>query len=373
MTLGVSISKDKTTAAVLNEIAHEKSQNVETETTPEELFEELEHTAQEKAATEENLNVDKIIEETESQGGTHINEDVLVVGQQTRQLLGENTSEMPTRSLKDDEFLKTFTMSVEEVFLDQPTAIISDYVPPSENTQKDIPNPTEPSPSTMMETIRREKPTDIKTVPLVSGAMGQEIWSSPYVESATVQLRNKSKFADTLKLIFMVLTIALILVVAYTFLAVMGIVPERLSPLHRIVYSLQKSPEEKVVEDEDMAPEFAEDDNNIAAAPVEEETEPTPKASEPELTGEDLVIANIKGYAFKDGTTLEGRILSAHPNVSGDIDWSLYPTEEDDIYSIAIKLPPNKAGQSFSYRFNYNVNSKQLTPTTSEAKSIMGK
>lgn len=245
-------------------------------------------------------------------------------------------------------------------------------------------SPNDTTPGTLMETIRREKPSDIKTVPLVSGTMGQEIWSSPYVESATVQLRKKSKLADTLKFGFIVLTVALVLVVAYTFLAVMGVVPEKFSPLHKIVYALHKSPEEKVVEEEEMAPEVAEDNtqnnvnnndnNNIAAMPSEPEVPPQePKTEEPELAGEDLLIANIKDYAFKDGTTLEQRILAAHPNLNGDIDWSLYPTEEEYVFSVAVKLPPNKAGQSFSYRFNYNIDNSQLTPTTSEAKSIMQK
>jgi len=153
--------------------------------------------------------------------------------------------------------------------------------------------------------------------------------------------------------------------------------------LHRIVYSLQKSPEEKVSKGEEMAPEVIED-TNIAAVPNEPEVPPqvehqapvqapASKPAEPEMTGEELVIQSVKSYAFKDGTTLEQRILAAHPNLGGNMDWSLYPTEEEDVFSIAIKLPPNNAGQSFSYRFNYNIISEQLTPTTSEAKNIMKK
>jgi len=148
-------------------------------------------------------------------------------------------------------------------------------------------------------------------------------------------------------------------------------VPEKFSPLHRMIYSLQKSPAEEVVEEEeDMEPEMAED-NNIAAAPVEAENEPAAEA-EP-MSQEDIIISNIKAYGFKDGTNLESRILAAHPNLNGDIEWALYPTEEDNVYSIAVKLPPNNAGQSFSYRFNYNTVDQTLTPTTSEAKNIMEK
>ena len=377
LTSGVSISKDDTTAAVLDEIAHEKSNDIVPETTPDQLFEEFENTVQENEAEKENLNVDAIIEETKNQPMPQVNENAPVNED------NEKLEEMPKDLPKEDEFLKTFTMSVEEVFLDQPTAIISDYVPPSDNTQRNIQNLADTSTGLTMATIRREKPSDIKTVPLVSGAMGQEIWSSPYVESATAQLRKKTKFHDTLKFGIIVGAAILIIVIVYTFFAVMGIVPEKLSPLHRIVYSLQKSPEEKVSKGEEMAPEVIED-TNIAAVPNEPEVPPqvehqapvqapASKPAEPEMTGEELVIQSVKSYAFKDGTTLEQRILAAHPNLGGNMDWSLYPTEEEDVFSIAIKLPPNNAGQSFSYRFNYNIISEQLTPTTSEAKNIMKK
>ena len=358
VTIGVTISSDATTAAVLDEIAQEKSQNIQSETTPDKLFEELENTANQNK--EENVDIDQIIEETTKQSIPQQNEEQNNNEEKPEQELPADELVVDQDLAKEDDFLKTFTTSVEEVFLDQPTAIISDYVPPSDNTER------EPAKEISMEDIRREKPTDIKTVPLVPGTLGQEIYSSPYVESATAKLREKSKVADILKLFMVILVVILFIVLALSGLALVGVVPDTISPLHRIIYSLQKSPQEDIVEDDEiMEPEMI--DDNIAAAPSEAD------GKAPAMTQEDMLVSTIKNYPFKDGTTLERRVLAANPNLDGDIDWSVLPTEEENVYSVAVKLPPNNAGQSFSYRFNYNTNEGLLTPTTSESQSIMQK
>ena len=118
-------------------------------------------------------------------------------------------------------------------------------------------------------------------------------------------------------------------------------------------------------EDEDMAPAVAEE-NNIAAAPEEKQA----PAAENDMQ-EDVLMSQVRNYTLKDGMTLEQKVFTAHPDLDGDIDWSLAPTEEQNVYSVAIKLPTNSEGQSYSYRFNYNTDTGILTPTTSEAKNIM--
>ena len=335
LTKGVTISRDETTAAVLEEIAREKEQSSKSsESTVNKLFEELENTYKEDK--DNSLEVSSLNDQSSEDNGSQLEAD-----------LGDE-------SANEDEFLKTFTTSVEEVFLDQPTAIISDYVPPTEDT-------SEHSRPTLADSkIKREKPSDIKTVPLVPEALGQEIWSSPYVDSATTKLGKGSVVTNLLKWIVLIAAFSGLGILLLSGLAVMGIISERFSPIHTVIYSLQKSPQEKANgENADLSPEIVEDYTE-----EEEAEDVNPNASVD-------VMSNVKNYTFKDGTTLESRIKSAHQNLNGEIEWSLFPTEEQDIYSVAVKIPATTEGQSFSYRFNYNLAGNELTPTTSLAKNIM--
>lgn len=339
MTQGVTISDDDTTAAVLNEIAEEKGQDVNPVTTSDKLFVELENTYKDEGSKDKENEVVSGNTEDSKEGSDaeiDLNEDLA----------------------KEDEFLKTFTTSVEEVFLDQPTAIISDYVPPTTETDNinhalDVPE----------NNIKREKPSDIKTVPLVPGNVGEEIWSSPYVESGTAKLGKKSVLSNLVKWIVVILSIAIIVAGALSALAVMGIIPESFSPIHTVIYSLQKTPQvDNTVSEEsaELAPEMIDQNTN-----VEQDNSVTEQNQVYDI------ISKIKNYTFSDGTTLEERINSAHNNVANEIEWTLFPTEEQNIYSVAAKIPQNKDGQGFSYRFNYNITEGELTPTTSEAKNII--
>ncbi len=326
----ITLSEDETTAAVLSEIAEEKAQDVKNMTTSDQLFAELEHTYRNEDVDKQG---DKVAENKDTNLEVDLSQDIV----------------------KEDEFLKTFTTSVEEVFLDQPTAIISDYVPPTDNVEHTKPEELENS-------VKREKPSDIKTVPLVPEVLGQEIHSSPYVESATAKLRKTSPLINALKWGVIVLVVVIIVMAALSGLAVMGKIPEGLSPIHKIIYSLRKpqpqqaSNVEEEYMDEDLAPEVIDQE---VAEPVNEQ----PQTQD--------VVNQVKNYTFPDGTTLENRIQNMHGNLSNEIEWSLISTEENGIYSIAVKIPQNKNGQGFSYRFNYDLTRNILVPTTSEAKNIM--
>ena len=325
----VTISEDDTTAAVLNEIAEEKAQNVTNMTTSEKLFAELESTYRNEE-----------------------NKDNNPENSQSKDLNEENDLEGDVS--KEDEFLKTFTTSVEEVFLDQPTAIISDYVPPTDDTEH-------ARPAVFENGIKREKPADIKTVPLVPGALGEEIHSSPYVESATARLRKTSVLGNFVKWMFVVVIIVAVVVMALSGLAVMGIIPEKLSPIHTVIYSLQKPPQNdgNVSAEDSFSPEMVDQVQNQDF----EQNNNQQQVYD--------VISKVKNYTFSDGTTLGERIQNTHSNLGNEIEWSLFPTEENGIYSIAVKIPQNKDGQGFSYRFNYSLSDNLLTPTTSEAKNII--
>ena len=378
LTLGVTISNDATTAAVLDEIAQEKSHVIETKNEEEKLFEELENNFQKDNESEElpqeNIE-DSITENTEetkeeSKEGTSEVLQGKDIQENKEEKQEEETKETPKETTEQievsletkiqdetisggDEFLKTFATNVEEVFLDQPTAIISDYVPPSENKEE-----------APLENIKRVKPSDIKTVPLVPEVMGEEIHSSPYVESATAQVRKGNAVTAVIKVILVLALVGGLSLAIIMWAAISGWIPEKYSPLNKIMYLLQKSPQEKQVSYEDeMDPESMAQDMPLVTM---EET-----VAEEQQDPNESILATLKAYAFSDGTTLEERIKSANKNVEGDFEWTLFPTEEKDVYSLAVKFPPNKEGQSFSYRFNYNVSNSELTPTTSEAKNIM--
>ncbi|MBO7605436.1 MAG: hypothetical protein J6S61_03090, partial [Elusimicrobiaceae bacterium] len=256
---------------------------------------------------------------------------------------------------KEDEFLKTFTTSVEEVFLDQPTAMISDYVPPNTDGAEHA------APAAAGNNVKREKPSDIKTVPLVPDTLGQEIHSSPYVESGTSKFR-KSGLVNAIKWMLVILLIVALTVMALSGLAVMNVIDEKFSPIHTVIYSLQKTPQENETQsEEDLEPEI------ITQKTPENEMQVSNNEQDQVYT----VLEKVKNYTFSDATTLESRINNIHKNSSSNIEWSLIPIEEQNVYSIAVKIPQNTDGQGFSYRFNYDVPGNVLTPTTSEAKNIM--
>ena len=330
----VTISEDDTTAAVLDEIAQEKGQNSTSETTANKLFEELE-----KTYKEENKFVGNTVENPSEDDGATKDKS-------------EDAKEAPAN---EDEFLKTFTTSVEEVFLDQPTAIISDYVPPSSDTGDD-----QDHAALLGNGIKRAKPSDIKTVPLVPEVMGQEIHSSPYVESATAKLGRRSVLSNLIKWIFIISMISIMIACGLSFLAFMGVVPERVSLIHTVINSYQKTNKEKdATVNEALSPEIVQE-----ATPYEQNYQE-------EQNQENAIIEKVKNYTFDDGTTLQSRIRYYHQNLSGEIEWTSIPTDEQNVYSIAVKIPQNMDGQGFSYRFNYNVAGNILTPTTSGAKNII--
>lgn len=403
LTMGVTISNDATTAAVLDEIAQEKSLEETPQEEPENLFEELESNfqednqnteedevnadgvdneetpaeiaseteaetipADEAAAENSQDNAEENVEETSEESATpETNESAAESSQEENPTESEIevTANVPPLDVKpqdetmaNDDFLKTFATNVEEVFLDQPTAMISDYVPPTENDDK-------------LENIKRIKPTDIKTIPLVPEVMGQEIWSQPYVESATANVGKTSKPMAILKVslisLVIIAVISLVMIFGLMIAAFFGIVSEKYSPAHKVIYSLQSAKTGKTTANaEIMEPETIEQERAmIMEQPLMQE--------ENSVNPEDDILPQVKAYAFADGATLEQRIKNSNSNLEGELEWSIFPTEDLNVYSVAVKMPANKEGQSFSYRFNYNADSGVLTPTTSEAKNII--
>ena len=365
LTMGVTISKDATTAAVLDEIAQEKSLEEAQQNSPENLFEEIENLQEDTQSNTEKVNTEETTTKVSAENSDSAEENKTSTSnteQKTESMeVSNNISptdiKTPDETIANDDFLKTFATNVEEVFLDQPTAIISDYVPPTENTDKED--------MVSLENIKRVKPSDIKTIPLVPEVVGEEIHSSPYVESATANVGKANKIKITLY-VFVLFAVFLIAVVAVLMIAAFfGVVPEKYSPVHKIVNRRQVvQQEQRNVPVQTMQPEVMDQERTILTDQPIFETEPA-------VDSMSEILTQVKQYSFPDKTTLEQRIIAANSNMEGNLDWSIFPTEDLDVYSIAVKLPANMEGQSFSYRFNYNVNGDVLTPTTSESKNIM--
>lgn len=277
----------------------------------------------------------------------------------------------------DDKFLKTFTSSIEEVFLDQPTSIISDYVPPTisadnplydENDAPQMPaaQPQQEAqagmadltahPADDVRQVKRIKPAAIKTVPMV--AAGDPIgadYNTPNIEEAVTELRTQSSLVKGLKsfALMMVLLCAVLGFVAV--LATMGILSKEVSPIHYIIDKVSGS---GVEETPDLQMPSGSD-------------EPAAEEEDPAKLMADNIIRTVKNYTFADMSTLEAKIKAAHRNNADLIQWSAEPAVDPAYYSIAVKLPPNNEGYSLTYRFSYNTSDGTLMPTTSESNNIM--
>ncbi len=288
----------------------------------------------------------------------------------------EQQGTAPVESV-DDKFLKTFTSSIEEVFLDQPTSIISDYVPPTisadnplydENDAPQMPaaQPQQEAqagmadltahPADDVRQVKRIKPAAIKTVPMV--AAGDPIgadYNTPNIEEAVTELRTQSSLVKGLKsfALMMVLLCAVLGFVAV--LATMGILSKDVSPIH---YIIDKVSGPGVEETPDLQMPAASD-------------EPAAEEEDPAKLMADNIIRTAKNYTFADASTLEAKIRAAHRNNADLIQWSAEPAVDPASYSIAVKLPPNNEGYSLTYRFNYNTSDGTLMPTTSESNNIM--
>ncbi len=283
----------------------------------------------------------------------------------------------------EDQFLKTFTSSIEEVFLDQPTSIISDYVPPAQAAaapedfeSMDIiaggdKDPQEKNKVNLMDLksapqedvdalkkVRRIKPAAIKTIPMVA-ANGGDITQGegqPDIEEAIAELGGNSIIEKALKTFGTISGLLIILLLFIALLAVMHIIPVRLSPAHYLLSKVFKKPSAEVT----MG-------NNAVDASVAEAL----KEKEAKLAAEQEIVTKVKNYKLGDGTSLEQKIVSIHPKDAAQIEWTADQAVDPSYYSIAAKLPPNQEGYSLTYRFSYNTMDNTLVPTTSEANNII--
>lgn len=305
------------------------------------------------------------------------------------------------QTLEDDKFLKTFTTGIEEVFMDQPTSIISDYVPPAvaegspmaqqqqqqqpaADAPEGAPPPAEQAAAPAeglidlksgsapkqgagrvqntqqtVQSVRRIKPAAIKTVPMVTGD-GQDIQNMDYgldsqVEEVQIEAEAEgSPFFKFVKMLSGLIVLLVIILMFVMLLAWMDIIPKEYSPLHSVIGKFTNKP---------------------AAAQAPAKQEPSAAKAAAEAAARERaetaqqVIQNVRNYLLLDGMTLEEKIDALHS--AAQVQWTADQSVEPDYYSVAVMLPPNKEGYTQTYRFSYNLQTRTLMPTTSEANTLM--
>ena len=377
--------KEEEVAALEQSVGVESIAEPIQETSEEPAFEQIEAPAEQQAAEEFPAeeqqqeeepvpadNQEQYFEPSQEEQQAPVEEDALAA-LTTPPNAAEPSQETSEVDAVDDKFLKTFSSSIDEISLDQPTSIISDYVPPavtSDSPLYDEDADSKPkvqgmedlkNQSVVQEDVRqvkRIKPAAIKTVPMVASGNPIGIEENPTnIEEAVTELKQTSTFVKGIKA-FALIAVLLFVVLGFVYvLAFMGIIPNKYSPIHNI---LDKITGPKVEETPDL-----------------QETTPVPvsanEANETDDTAADSddVINAVKNYAFADGSTLETKINALHGEDPDNIQWTAEPSVNPPYYQVVITLPPNREGYNVTYRFNYDTENKELIPTTSESNNIM--
>ena len=108
-----------------------------------------------------------------------------------------------------------------------------------------------------------------------------------------------------------------------------------------------------------------------APAPAVEISSNTVPVPQPAFNEEMLKL--VKAYEVMPGSkTLEGVIAASAPEVSvSSIEWTIQSLDPS-LYSVAVKVPPSAPDAwQISYRFDYNVVEKKLTPANTEATELL--
>ena len=288
----------------------------------------------------------------------------------------QQTADVAPAEAVDDQFLKTFTSSIEDISLDQPTSIISDYVPPAITSDSPLydedaaPVALQPQVEGLSDLknqapaeedvrqVKRIKPAAIKTVPMVAAGAPIGTEEAPSnIEEAVTELGQTSSLMKGLKAFALMMILLCVILGFVAILAIMGILPKHLSPVH---YVLDKFTGSKVEETIDVQQPVA-DTSSYIEEPEEES----------ESAKSDNVIRTVRNYTFKDGSTLEDKIKAMHSSNYDQVEWNAEPVANQPFYQVIITLPPNKEGYNRTYRFNYNMDDGSLIPTSSESNNLM--
>lgn len=289
-------------------------------------------------------------------------------------------------SPEKDNFLTTFSSDIETVFLDQPTAFISDYIPPEDTGRSPISiqggsYDAEPGAAkteildirsdkgqhqVSLQNVRRIKPAAIKTVPMVEGQPISS-FSNTFMkdfnmaEEAMAKVEKRNTYLNIFKIVGLIIAFFVLVVVVLGIGAEVKIVNKEFSPFHvtlnKLTAKFTKNKEEKehkVVSLEELSLQDFKEAQKLRI---------------------NNIIQEVKEYKLIEGKTLGEKIQLLHPNDFDQLVWEASPSPTDQsLYAINISLPPNPEGYSpVNYRFHYNTVTQNLDAINSEANNILVK
>lgn len=292
----------------------------------------------------------------------------------------EDSSKQDSMNMEKDKFLTTFSSDIETVFLDQPTAFISDYLPPEQASRdEDIEEEFSGRPSegkseildiksdkgqhqVSLKNVRRIKPAAIKTVPMVEthGPFFNEQYGDLEVaQEAMAKVERKDNILNIIKTICLTFILLSMIIGFIALLAQFNIlIPKGFSPLHAMLSSNKKV---EAVQTKEQQPLSLEE---VALKDIKDA----------EQLHINELINEVKEYKLAEGITLAEKINLLHPDVYEQIEWAALQLPSDPTYySITVSLPANPEGYALTYRFNYNTVTYSVEATTSEANNIMVK
>lgn len=295
--------------------------------------------------------------------------------------------------------------SVPEVNLTEATSLISDFIPPSDlnaggGNKKDegaadiiantsfsqgdkTLNVTQiPSAITEQPKPARVKASDLKTAPLISAGARAGAAAQQKGKGITEELKDMDQFGTIEESEFIVepeakksgglmkfILLLIVLAGAYAGAVYMGYLPD---------YTGFIKPAQPVEEDYTpvgpvtAAPPITADDLMGDMPPPSAQIPPSiPAGSGITASAPRSFLDTVKNYKLSNGVTLKTLIDSKHPSVKDFIEWT--ETEFDDNnYSIFVKVPPEKEMTLRTiYRFNYNIQTKALTPTITDSRNLL--
>lgn len=264
------------------------------------------------------------------------------------------------------------------------TSLISDFIPPSgmeeQNKKKEdsgvqeiVANFADTSISAGDPTlhqapvIKRVKPADIKTNPLISASKAA---------AAAPDTTEKINFMDQLgteeettiapktgmmkKVMIAVMAVILLVIIA---LGLMFTVKSF------DVFGLFTPKQPAETADAGPLPPRPQPSNPSApAAP----SMPQPAAPAPLSGNDSQILIDAQNYVLPNGMTLIGAVAAKNPMQASGVDWSIKQYDAAN-YIVSAKVPPvNDTSLMTIYRFNYMPSTRELKPLTSDSKNLLG-
>lgn len=210
---------------------------------------------------------------------------------------------------------------------------------------------------------KRGASLDIKTVPMVpepgeSQRLHLEGMDDDLNTQHDLQQADVKPASKTIKVVVFSLLFLLLLAIFYGVLAFLNLLPAQFNVLAAKKEAAQQL--KQTAQLEEMLPS----QNESAAS--------AGQAALTDANPEQAILEEVKNYSLANGDSLQGLIAKKHAGMQELISWEIATAVDPDNYSILVKIPPeNPQGYKISYRFNYNALTKELEPTTSDAKNLL--